>query len=496
MVRFSMENDGMFNGALSRRATIAGFAATFSGIALPVLSGSNPDIELHDFVARAVKELAGEQRHTLRILLPDGSGGNVEPVIDEFRKRTGLAVQVSVSAVDDITATLTMDALSEANRFDVALPATFGLPDLVSANVIRPLSEYAQAYEPRGFRDAVLYQIGDRFDGDIYGFQADGDAYLMFYNKRFLDDPGEAQAFADRFGHKLSLPLTWQELDRQMAFFHRPDQNRWGGLLFRTGGYLAWEWWARFHAKGLWPFTPEMDPQVISDEGVGALEEMIRATEHLHPAARDLGLFGNWDRFSKGDIYCNVGWGGSQKFLNGPTSDMRGQMRYGPMPGGSVNGEHLATPYFNWGWSYVVSRSSRVPELSYLFALFASSPAMSTLAVRQTEGFFDPYRPEHYQDEGIRDAYSPEFLDVHRASLETAMPDLYLQGQGEYFRVLNTYINRALAGKLPAEEALRRVDRRWQMITESVDRSKQIKRWARLRQKYPSQLRNKLRNLV
>ena len=33
-------------------------------------------------------------------------------------------------------------------------------------------------------------------------------------------------------------------------------------------------------------------------------------------ALLELGLFENWERFSKGDIYCNIGWGGSQKYFN------------------------------------------------------------------------------------------------------------------------------------------------------------------------------------
>lgn len=82
-------------------------------------------------------------------------------------------------------------------------------------------------------------------------------------------------------------------------------------------GYVAWEWWVRFHAKGLWPFSAQMEPQIASDAGVEALEEMIRATEHLCPETSQLGLFANWERYSRGDIYCNIGWGGSQKYLNG-----------------------------------------------------------------------------------------------------------------------------------------------------------------------------------
>ena len=44
--------------------------------------------------------------------------------------------------------------------------------------------------------------------------------------------------------------------------------------------------------------------------------------------------------------------------------------------------------------------SSREPEIAYLFTLYACSPAMSTIAVRDPGGYFDPFRGAHYKDAG------------------------------------------------------------------------------------------------
>jgi len=85
-------------------------------------------------------------------------------------------------------------------------------------------------------------------------------------------------------------------------------------------------------------------------------------------------------------------------------------MVYGQSPGGILDGVHFSVPYFNWGWNYVVLKNSQQPELAYLFALFAATPQMSTLAVQQSDGFFDPFRPEHYADPQIQKVYSPAFL--------------------------------------------------------------------------------------
>ncbi len=493
--RFALTSPYANRGALTRRDTMLGLTATAAYALAPSVGQASSDKTLHEIVAQRVRELADHEPIRLQLLLPNGSGGNLNPVISAFQSMTGVEVLSVETPVDEINTELSLDALSRSQKYDVALPATFGLPDLVASGAILPITEFAARYEPPGFRDDILFGVGDSFDGELYGFQTDGDAYTMFYHKNMLEDRDEQMRYADMHGQVLSTPKTWRELDQQMAFFNRPDDGMWGGLLFRTPGYLAWEWWVRFHAKGVWPLSSEMEPQIASDAGVEALEEMILATDHLCPETSQLGLFENWERYSRGDIYCNIGWGGSQKYLNGPKSYMRDNMIFGPTPGGVVDDELLITPYFNWGWNYVVSSNSRVPEIAYLFALFASTPQMSTLAVRQKDGFFDPFRPEHYEDEGIKTAYSPEFLTVHRASLETAIPDLYLADQGEYFRVLGEWLARAVVRDTEPRKALERVAQRWRLITNGSGRSAQKQRWAQLRAKYPSQIRHVLRDI-
>ncbi|MEX3316774.1 extracellular solute-binding protein [Sulfitobacter sp. PS-8MA] len=475
----------------NRRDVTLGLTAGFAAFAT-----SLPAMALDDRVVAYAKEFAPVSDMPLMMLLPEGSQANLAPVVAAFSAQTGIEIVMEEVHVDQINTEVMLDSMMGTARYDIALPATFGLPDLADAGAIQPLDNYASKYKARGVHGDVLYKVGDQFDGQTYGFQTDGDAYVMFYHREMLEDPEFKARYEDRFGIPLSPPETWAELDRQIAFFHDPDAGRYGGLLFRTPGYLAWEWWVRFHAKGHWPFSPDMTPQIAGAAGVAALEEMIAVTRYLAPEVGTLGLFGNWARYARGDVYCNIGWGGTQKYLNSPQSAMRGRIEHGPTPGGLVRGELLRTPYFNWGWSFVVSATSTRPELAYLFSLFATSPHMSTLAVRQSDGFFDPYRPEHYDDIGVRDAYSAPFLKVQRAALEGAIPDLYLKGQSDYFQALGEGLDRALQGQVSPEVALARVAQKWELITSRAGRRAQIKRWRQLRAKYPPGAQRLLRDLA
>jgi multiple sugar transport system substrate-binding protein len=471
-------------------AACSAFCAAGSQLAAKSLNG------LHDYAAQSAKSLSGGRDLTLRILIPNGSGANVRPAIAAFKAATGISVLATETPVDEINVELTLDALSGAGDYDLALPATFGLPDLVSTKAIIPLSEYARKHEPDSFRSGILYQTGDSFDGNLYGFQTDGDAYVMFYHQDLLEDQREQDAFSDRFGYALKAPQTWTELDQQIEFFHRPAEGLSGGLLFRTPSYVAWEWWVRFHAKGLWPFSVDLEPQIASKEGVQALEELIHVTRFLPPETATLGLFENWERFGKGNVYCNIGWGGTQKYLNSEKSQMKGRMIYGPTPGGMVDGSLLLTPYFNWGWNYVVTSQTTHPEIAYLFALFASSSEISTQSVRQPTGYFDPFRPEHYEDRVVRNTYSDAFLKVHAQSMRNAIPDLYLAHQGEYFRVLSEWLSRALRMEISPQDALSRVSEHWKLISVRTGLRRQKERWLQLRNKYPADVRNRLHDLT
>ncbi len=470
-----------------------GLACLRPGVARSAATEGAPTLAgMHDMVARAARELAEGRDIELTILLPQGSTANVKAASNAFTQATGVTIRFSETPVDEINSRMIVDTISGTNSFDLALPATFGLPDLVEAGAITNLDDFATKYEPSQFQATALFSLGDYYKDSLYGYQSDGDAYLMFYNRDWLRNPEDQKRFADRHGYPLQIPETWDQLDTTMKYFHRPEEGRHGGALFRTPNYIAWEYWIRFHAKGYWPFDENLVPQIDNDAGVAALEELIAASNSLYPDARTNGLFENWEAFSKGNIFCNIGWGGTQKFLNGENSQVRGRLAFGPTPGGYVGDQLLVVPYFNWGWNYTVSSGSKNPEIAYLFALYACSPVMSTKAVREEGGFFDPFRSEHYSDPQIIKAYSEEFLSAHRESMTRSIPDLYLRGQGEYFDALRENLVLADTGAVTAREALKRTAQQWQHTTRRLGRRSQIEQWTFLRSRYPQAVRRLL----
>lgn len=427
----------------------------------------------------------------LRVLAPAGCEANVAPVARRFEAGSGVPVELVSVPVDDVATTMLVGDRTPA--YDVALPPTFSVPDLAAAGLLLPLDELVEALPPECAVEPSLYALGDRYRGQLYGFQTDGDVYVMFYRQDWLEDEAEQAAYERRYGQPLALPATFEELDRQLEFFHRPEEGRFGGALFRNADYIGWEWWLRIHGKGRLPFAPDGTPQASSPEGVDALRELTAASAFLSPGAALNGLRENWEEFAEGNTYCNIGWGGTQKYLRGPSSAVRDRLVHGPTPGGTFAGEAIPISHFNWGWNYVVARGGENSELAFLFAYFAHLVEPSTIAVRGAEGFFDPFRDEHYTDPEIEAVYTRPFLDVHRESLSRALPDLYVPKRSEYTSVLNGFLSRAETGKLDPEVALAAVDREWERIRSRTGTEEHAEQWSRLLEQYPPELRRQLR---
>ncbi len=462
--------------SLSRRQFVGG--ALVSSFASPSQADSAK-------IAQNVSNLTkGKPVTELRGLVPNGSEANLLPIIKEWREITGIDVTLESTSVDQVNDRITLDALVGRNTYDFALPATFSLPDLVWADAIQSLEPFEKRALELRSNDVGLYDLGERVNGSRYGFQTDGDVYLMFYRRDLLENPEYQTKFSDEFGVKLETPRTWEELDRAIRFFN--DQSGvYGGALFRTPAYLAWEFWLRIHAKGLLPFDEEFNPNLESELAAEALAEMISISQCLHPETATAGLFENWKLFSRENIFCNIGWGGSQKYFNRPGSPLRGQLQFASPPFKSSQ----SLSYFNWGWSYVIPKGAKEPEIAHQFARFAISPEPSTLAVREADGFFDPFRTEHYQDPMIADVYSKPFLAQHREAMKSALPDLYLPGRGDYFSSLSRNLAAALAGDISPKQAMADTALDWRLTTSEFGKQSQLTQWNELTSVYPAALR-------
>ena len=446
-------------------------------------SGS-ASIEMHRQIASIINKYHGG-RGEITILYPKGCLGNLLPIRTMLSDFTKIDLKLKEASLDEIASEIAIDGKMGRRNFDIALPPTFSIPNLVKQDLILDLSPYAKQWEPKEFRDSHLFANGDYYLDRLYGYQTDGDVYMLFLKKSWLESSENQEKYQAEFGRDLAVPKTWEELDRQIQFFHKPEGNKFGGSLFRNRNYLIWEFWLRLHGKGILPFDDDFQPNISHPQAVEALHDLIQATKYLEPEATSNDLFSNFKSFAQGNKYCNLGWGGTQKFLHGPDSQIKDDLIFAAPPGGIFQDTEFTVPYFNWGWNFCVSNTTSKPELSYLVSLFANTPLVSQKSVAEATGYFDPFRSEHYSDAQISESYGSEFLEVHQYNMENAIPDLYIEGQNQYLGILKQALHATSLFQITPEIALDAVQMKWNTLTKKLGREHQTKQWRALKKTYP-----------
>lgn len=426
---------------------------------------------------------------TLNLLYPKGSLANVSVIANSFFQQTGVKVVLKEAELNSISSEMILDSSLKGRdqNIDVALPATYGIPDLVEKKAILNLSEYANKFEPANYRIDCLYNRGDFYKGRFYGYQTDGDVYLMFYNNKISEK--YRVIYENRYQEKYEVPKTWDKFDEQVKFFHKQSSKVSGGVLPRNNEFTIYEFWLRLHSFGFYPLNDDFSSRLTSEYSVEALKNIVELSKYLDPTTRTNDIFDNFEIFSQGNSFSNLGWGGTQKYLMGPKSKVKNSLTYSATPGGINKGKQFNVPYFNWGWNYVVSSRTTKEELAFLFCLFASSPQASADAIKERDGYFDPYRSSHYEDKRIIDLYGSEFLKVHYESLKSSIPDFYVSGNGLYTSALQRGISLSLQGYLEPEKSLKLVSEKWEKITDRIGREQQIKQWKFLKKSYPKNLK-------
>lgn len=462
-------------------------AALLSSIGIGIFS-ANASSGSYDWAALA-KQLNASKKRTLRILYPQGCLANLKPIIRIFEQLTNAKVQVKEAGFDSISNYMLKTSLlgKASDSFDLAIPPTFAIPDLAEAGVIADLSATA---EKVGMRQNIqsLYSLGDEYQGNLYGLQSSGDTYLLFLRKSWLLDPENQKRYQDKYGYPLAIPLSWEELDRQMQFFHAPDEGRFGGCMFRSKLYMHWEFWIRMHAQGIYPLDRKMQPLISAPEAIQALNQMKQANAWLHPNSAKFGPYENFTAFGEGNCYANLSWGGGQKYFNSNMSKVKDDLIVTQTPGIRMGNGGVPISYFNWGWSYVVAANSDNSELAFLFMLLATSSQYSGEGVAKADGFFDPFLNEHFSHADIQNVYGKPFLEALQVGLSQAIPDLYMAGQSKYFSALRTALHTTLYQNVPANLSLQAVASKWNETTQAQGIDVQTRQWQLLQSKYPTKL--------
>ena len=86
-------------------------------------------------------------------------------------------------------------------------------------------------------------------------------------------------------------------------------------------------------------------------------------------------------------------------------------------------------------------------------------------------------RASNLTNESIIAKFGQQFLETTMANAKYATSLLMLEGNEEYFNVLDKNLAQVMQGNLSAEDAAKRIEAGWDKVTDDVGRKTQIQSW-------------------
>lgn len=369
---------------------------------------------------------------------------------------------------------------------DLTVARTNEFPDLRDQHLIEDLTPLLNEFgfeingsPPQGYIRPRL----QGFSGDeLVAIPADGDVMLMYFRGDLLADPAEKAAFRKAHGRELKLPSTWEEYDRLVSFFHRPERGMYGVAEQReqAGGWMFWlPRYMSQNAPYRKLFDDKLRPLIDSPEGVAATESYIRTVRYSPPEILAQGKDYSYTLplLMQGKVFATAFTIAGAKLLNSPGSKVRGKFVTAPVPGNRVDGRIVRLNVPIYGNNLVISSHGAQRKLAFLFSMWLTDPDNSLRTVGVKGGFTDPFRWHHLDNPRIKELYTPEALAVFRKEWPIALPPgTGMPGDDEYLDALDHHLWLAARGEVSAKEAMKRTAQEWEKITRRRGPDRQL-RW-------------------
>lgn len=395
----------------------------------------------------------------------------------EWEDKTGTLIRAKI-----VPQQPSWQLLKESGDIDLTVARNHEYPDLVGDSLITDLTPLLAEF---GFsldnnpKDGLIRPELQSFYGDrVVAVPADGDVAMLYLRRDLLEDPAEQTAFRAAYGRPLAVPETWREYEQLQQFFHRPAQDLYG-VAEERDEEGAWMYWFPRYASAAAPyhalFDAQMRPLIDSAEGVAATESYVASVRYSPPGITESGNGYSFALpiFARGKAFATMSTVAGARLFNGEGSVVRGRFIAAPMPGNRIGGKLVRRNTIMYGNNLVVAQSGN-RKLAFLYAMWLTDPDVSLRSVGVTGGFADPYRHNHLQHERIRNAYTPQALQVFLSEWAVALPaGTGLRGDREYLAALDRNLTRAARGEIGAQEAMARTAAEWDAITDRYGRAEQ-----------------------
>jgi ABC-type sugar transport system, periplasmic component len=448
-----------------------------------------------------------------------------------FEQLTGATYDIAEIPFAEFQAKVLTDMATGQGTYDAIIGPMFLMGDYLANDWIIPIDKYFDDPRmPKWDRDSIaepikaLYMFGDSW----YAFNNDHDGMVLYYRRDILNDPKWQAEFEAERGYPMPTSLaTWDEVLDIARFFNGKDWNEDGkpdygmSMHLKVGEQGFFNFLAlsapyvvhpapgpdpakvtRYH--NVYWFDPEtMEPLINSPGHVRALEMMIELFKTGPSAQLGWGLGEAWDLFLRGDSIFVFTFGDVGTLSQDPRqSTVRGKTGTAPIPGSyevynleTKSWTRLDTPNLvanesGASWSGVISRFSKEPDLVAYFLSWQATPEINHWNVTWGWTGVDPGTTYDFLppvgtatiDEYVQTGYDAddvrEFLLAYQTmwfEYPLSLPYLRIPGTADYIESLDIHLSEALSGQASPQEALDRVARDWERITNRMGRQEQLR---------------------
>ena len=313
----------------------------------------------------------------------------------------------------------------------------------------------------------------------------DGDHLLMVLRKDLVENKEANAEYKAKHGKDLGCPDTVAEWVQQAAFFQTKEGDTRWGIKFDKGlsgglGYRSVNFSYRhfpIYMKGLL-FDKDMKPRITTPDGIQAIKDFAAAVDYMPKDIQGWGTPQIYPYWGSGLAYSAVSFPSIYGFgESNPNSVVKGKQLACVIPGHMVDGKLVRRSPQAAGTGYMVSAYAKNPELAYHFIQWFTSPSIGDDAVAHPKGFWDPFRLSNLTHKGILDRFGEGMVKTTIENSNYAASLLLIEGNYEYFKILDNNLADVMNKNITAEEAAKRIEVSWNKITDEIGRDHQIQIW-------------------
>jgi len=403
----------------------------------------------------------------------------------QWEELTGVKVKLVEQSAMDIPARIMAEAAAKTGEYDLLNAFPGVVPDAVSAGAILPMDEYAAKGQPDFSPLEAPLQAQQTYNGKLYFLLLDGEHLMLVLRRDVLDLPGAREEFRAKYGWEPGCPETLGQWEQLAEFFHtKRGQTRWGktfdqdlyGALGSRSLHTAHRHFSAYFG-GVW-FDKEMKPRIQTPHGIQAIKHFISIARYMPPDVPTWGTPQIVPFWASGQAFSVMAAPSIVSYSqNNAESKIKGQQLSCLMPGTVIDGKLMRRSPQATGAGYMVSRSSKHPELAYYFLQWLTGPTKGEDVIAHPQGTWEPVRRSSASHEAILGKFGAQFVEVTVENTKYATALLMLPGNTEYFSVLDTQLALVMQGQASAEDAAKNIEEGWNKITDNVGRQEQIRLW-------------------